>query len=1779
MKKMMIILMFLSVVGILFVGCAGAPANPDQPGPNPGENEISQPRNIELFLGSDTLEVRWDAPSKNPAQIREYEVSVSAASASSRQHRAAVAVGNRYFRVENIDPQTLYEVIINSIPKDTELYTSISASKTSSEKDDVFVLFEGIVVDGKNNALAVSDVSMMAESENVFSGLNGEFQIPVSRNAVEIVMNHTDYSKTTIDATQLNALYASNGLYMPYSDLVLLIQPMNIEQQVIAEEGVVATDDSGEVAVTVQPDTFEEDVSLTLSTPEESILSNSDDNNSGIKNVSLEVVDESGNDVAFNKPIAINIDFQKAQSTMSSRLFASAARDFPTLSDAIRGVLEEADLDFLMIQKTKNGDIVNVNGEFDKDTMNATILANSSGVFSLIPDISVPIALGDSAITSTARATALTCDVDLDIDVFSMELIKKYFGGILTANFEFEVYERLNDAETLVTKKVVQRAYIGVNNIRPVFDMAAMNGVRTGYVNDANAIADTGYAFFADANEATLLSQSNQPIADDEELSGYFSVVNDVQLLDNIEAEKIYIIKLKYRLATPFGRITQRFNIGSYVNGGEEKPPLPSRVTDTQMTADTIALIWETNTEEDFDHFEVYIKKAGTVLPWKMVVETEENAATINSDMYTNLVQNSDYSIQIYTYDAAGLYSIGEATRVTTLNLQPERVNLYLSPGSDAVTSGSVELRWDRSDEPDFEKYIILYEENGSLSSGRFTQNASQLEVDIRQVNKGRLTGLKPETPYEVGIMVVDTAGASSAVSEISVETAEFTPPEAPEIKRTSIKEISENYYEFKIYWRDRSYTEDGYRVLCDTNGEQWELNANTYKFVETMGATPGYTYEFRVEAYSGEFAAATECSIQVPEKMDKPATPTISLVSKTSNAITVEWPEDETARIFRVYVSIDGFNWILRQSTTDNQTEIENLKPATLYTIKIIALNESGQREATAQYQTDDPAPFTGPEAFVVTDISFDFVNLEWSEVEDAMAYYIYRQDNGSDVQNVVGFSQGNRQRFKDSNVTPQTNYIYEVRAYNPLRGGESTDNPTVTAQTTQPPSAPATPVMTAVEHVDDGSDYGYIQLLWTPGDDQKVELYILRKNVETEKYGSYTRLIQLDEEGYADEQLRPAATYTYSVKAINHGGESGWSVESTSVYIEDVDVPPSTPELLSPEDEAEDVYPEVVFVWKKSKDLNEDFDHYVLYLNEQEIAVFDEINDTAYARTLAYNTEYSWKVKAVDEKGLSSTSDISTFKTRAQESNLLYGQLSTLTMTPDSTGLFYLRVKNARGLKEMALKIQYTDLIETIDIQGAEAAQTRFSFETGVFSITLDDPVDTDDVVTVASFVAKSSNNEGTTDLFVLPDSTFTADNGDHFLHYILPGKVNVKLRKDGLATIEAEKQSIMMGESIGLNLNFININDCSEAVIKINKNNPVTDYELTNWHFIPGTTAATEITDEQIIITLVPNDSNTFNLTGDYTLRFLPLEAETLYAFTFDAVQVKKGDSVYNAESYGIGSTYCENQELKGETADEVMLGDTFYGTVTLEGHSAIRRLAFDISYDAERFEVDLDTVLNDSVETDISTVTAGVVSCVFEASEGTAIDEGDLARFVLKAIGAGGGFVQISNVDVDYMVDGSSDVLFNPEAEIITGGKDILVKVERPRLTMEDVQTTVGSTYTVAVNITHIEDLSAFEMYIDYNPEISASPVVHLSDKLSSFLTIVDVIPGVGGNELRIAVAGSDEVSLDSEELLKLEFTAPSAGVDYLMFDPKTVMLDSQGAEIEVELDDSGRILVQ
>jgi hypothetical protein len=172
-----------------------------------------------------------------------------------------------------------------------------------------------------------------------------------------------------------------------------------------------------------------------------------------------------------------------------------------------------------------------VNGEFDKDTMNATILANSSGVFSLIPDISVPVSMGESALTASTRSASLTCGVNLDIDVFSMELVKKYFGGILTANFEFEVFERSGDSEILITKKVVQRAYIGVNNIRPIVDMAAMNRVRTGYVNDANAAANTGYEFFVDSNAATLISQSSKAITDDDDLSGYFSIVEDV---DNI---------------------------------------------------------------------------------------------------------------------------------------------------------------------------------------------------------------------------------------------------------------------------------------------------------------------------------------------------------------------------------------------------------------------------------------------------------------------------------------------------------------------------------------------------------------------------------------------------------------------------------------------------------------------------------------------------------------------------------------------------------------------------------------------------------------------------------------------------------------------------------------------------------------------------------------------------------------------------------------------------------------------------------------------------------------------------------------------------------------------------------------------------------------------------------------------------------------------------------------------------------------------------------------------
>jgi len=379
------------------------------------------------------------------------------------------------------------------------------------------------------------------------------------------------------------------------------------------------------------------------------------------------------------------------------------------------------------------------------------------------------------------------------------------------------------------------------------------------------------------------------------------------------------------------------------------------------------------------------------------------------------------------------------------------------------------------------------------------------------------------------------------------------------------------------------------------------------------------------------------------------------------------------------------------------------------------------------------------------------------------------------------------------------------------------------------------------------------------------------------------------------------------------------------------------------------------------------------------------------------------------------------------------------------------------------------------------------------------------------------------------------------------------------------------------LGLNLKFDGFGTCVKATIKINKDQQVCDYALTNWNFIPNTMVATEMTDDQIVMTISSNTP--FTLNGEHTLRFLPLEGDESCLFALDSVVVEDtAGEISSSDCYGMAVVSCKNQTVTGRVRDRVQQGETFYGTVTLAPEVCLAVFGFDLVYDSDIFEVKLHKILKENVTAATETQN-GVVSVKLDAQNDNAIEEGDVAVFEFTALNSGRGYVQVAGVEATYCVDGSSDILYNPSSVMNMEGKEIDVVSSRPQLRMDDVDTTLNSTYTVNVNINSIEDLKSFEIYLDFNDEHSADPEVRFSPELENFKTLVNMEADWSGKELRITGVASESVELIGEDMISIQFTARKSGIAYVMFDAKTVLRDSSGADIVVDTDDTCRISIQ
>ncbi len=186
-------------------------------------------------------------------------------------------------------------------------------------------------------------------------------------------------------------------------------------------------------------------------------------------------------------------------------------------------------------------------------------------------------------------------------------------------------------------------------------------------------------------------------------------------------------------------------------------------------------------------------------------------------------------------------------------------------------------------------------------------------------------------------------------------------------------------------------------------------------------------------------------------------------------------------------------------------------------------------------------------------TDIRINSVRVSWSPVEDATGYFLERSTPDNQNFQLLGTIGQSDTTYLNFDLSEDTPYVYRVAAFN--AAGTSPYSDELSVRTDQsPPDAPWNLVLTvaAVDEIhlewDDNADNETMYEIWRAEDDISSI-----KPMDT---------VAADIVFYADRTVADGTYYYYQVRAINRGGNSGFSNQAG---VQAHDPTPAVPSALS--------------------------------------------------------------------------------------------------------------------------------------------------------------------------------------------------------------------------------------------------------------------------------------------------------------------------------------------------------------------------------------------------------------------------------------------------------------------------------------------------------------------------------------------------------------------------------------------------------------------------------------
>lgn len=359
--------------------------------------------------------------------------------------------------------------------------------------------------------------------------------------------------------------------------------------------------------------------------------------------------------------------------------------------------------------------------------------------------------------------------------------------------------------------------------------------------------------------------------------------------------------------------------------------------------------------------------------------------------------------------------------------------------------------------------------------------------------------------------------------------------PKKPTLKTAE----SVDFNAIKVTWKKVDGA-SGYYVYRKADGEKYfkqiaEVNGNKTFSSTDLSATTGVKYQYTVRAYrnrNGKPYAGLYDSKGVTATACTKAPTIKSGVSTVSDKLKLTWSKVNGASGYNVYRKLENDKSYKLIKTINGNGNVEftdsGLKCGVKYYYRVNGFRTVDSKNYEGLGSKDylgltTPAQ---PALKSAKSLGYNTISIEWTKVEGATGYDIYRKTTGT-YSKIGTVDKQSTVTFKDEKAVTGVRYQYTVRAFYNKNGIKRVSTCENYIHGTAYPSNPNLTSVTSVE-------YNAIELKWDKVDGANG--YKIYRKLPSDK--NYKELITLYEQTdkYTDQTVTCGTTYQYIIKSFRY-------------------------------------------------------------------------------------------------------------------------------------------------------------------------------------------------------------------------------------------------------------------------------------------------------------------------------------------------------------------------------------------------------------------------------------------------------------------------------------------------------------------------------------------------------------------------------------------------------------------------------------------------------------------